>query len=94
MWLAPTRQLFVARLDDTICGTTQIVLPLKYNQAQGHMVELTTNFVAPWARGYGFAKTLLQEVEKKCIKDGYAVINLDVREHMERAISLYESSWL
>ncbi|MEM8833592.1 MAG: GNAT family N-acetyltransferase [Pseudomonadota bacterium] len=88
---APTRQLFVARLDDTICGTTQIVLPPKYNQAQGHMVELTTNFVAPWARGYGLAKTLLQEVEKKCIKDGYAVINLDVREHMERAISLYES---
>ncbi len=88
---APTRQLFVARLDDTICGTTQIVLPPKNNQAQGHIVQLTTNFVAPWARGYGLAKNLLTEVEKKCVEDGYAVINLDVREHMKKAISLYET---
>ncbi|MEM6810866.1 MAG: GNAT family N-acetyltransferase [Pseudomonadota bacterium] len=87
---APTRELFVARLDDTICGTTQVVLPPKYNQAQGHIVELTTNFVAPWARGYGLARTLLEEVEKKCVNDGYAVINLDVRDYMERAIKLYE----
>ena len=88
---APMRELFVARLDGVICGTTQIVLPPKNNEAQGHIIHLTTNFVAPWARGYGLAKMLLQEVEKKAIKDGYAVINLDVRETMERAISLYES---
>ena len=88
---APTRQLFIARLDDTICGTTQIVLPPKNNQAQGHIVELTTNFVAPWARGYGLARNLLEAVEKHCIDEGYAVVNLDVREHMESAINLYES---
>ena len=88
---APTRQLFVARLDGTICGTTQLVLPPKNNEAQGHSVQLTTNFVAPWARGYGLAKMLLEEVEKKSVKDGYAVINLDVRETMEKAITLYKS---
>lgn len=88
---APTRELFVARLDQTICGTTQLVLPPKNNEAQGHMVTLTTNFVAPWARGHGLAKMLLQEVEKKCIKDGYAVINLDVRVTMEDATKLYEN---
>jgi ribosomal protein S18 acetylase RimI-like enzyme len=88
---APTRQLFVARLDGVICGTTQVVLPPKNNEAQGHIVQLTTNFVAPWARGYGLAKMLLQEVEKKAVQDGYAVINLDVRETMDKAISLYES---
>lgn len=88
---APTRQLFVARLDHTICGTTQVVLPPKNNEAQGHMVTLTTQFVAPWARGYSLAKMLLQEVEKKALKDGYAVINLDVRETMKEAINLYES---
>ena len=87
---APTRELFVARLDQTICGTTQLVLPPKNNEAQGHMVTLTTNFVAPWARGHGLAKMLLQEVEKKCIKDGYAVINLDVRVTMEDANKVYE----
>lgn len=88
---APTRQLFVARLDGTICGTTQVVLPPKNNEAQGHIVQLTTNFVAPWARSYGLAKMLLQEVEKKSIKDGYAVINLDVRDTMKEAVSLYQS---
>ena len=87
---APTRQLFVARLDGVICGTTQIVLPPKNNEAQGHSVQLTTNFVAPWARGYGLAKMLLEEVEKHCLNEGYAVINLDVRETMDSAISLYE----
>ena len=88
---APMRELFVARLDDIICGTTQVVLPPKNNEAQGHIVVLTTNFVAPWARGYGLAKKLLEEVELKMVKDGFAVINLDVREGMERAIKLYES---
>ena len=88
---APTRQLFVARLDGTICGTTQVVLPPKNNEAQGHMITLTTQFVAPWARGYGLAKMLLQEVEKKYVQEKYAVINLDVRKTMKEAISLYES---
>ena len=50
---APTRALFVARLDGVICGTTQLMLPPKNNEAQGHIVTMTTNFVAPWARGYG-----------------------------------------
>ena len=37
------------------------------------------------------AKMLLEMVEKQSVKDGYAVVNLDVREHMERPINLYES---
>lgn len=88
---APTRELFVARLDGIICGTTQVVLPPKNNEAQGHMITLTTQFIAPWARGHGLAKMLLDEVEKKAVKDGYAIVNLDVRETMKQAISLYES---
>lgn len=88
---APTRQLFIARLDGVICGTTQLVLPPKNNEAQGHIVQLTTNFVAPWARSYGLAKMLLEEVEKHSRRSGYAVINLDVRETMKEAIKLYET---
>ncbi len=88
---APTRELFVARLDDTICGTCQVILPPKNNEAQGHMVTLTTQFVAPWARSYGLAKMLLEAVEKKAINDGYGVINLDVRSTMTNAIKLYET---
>lgn len=88
---APTRQLFVARLDDTICGTAQLILSPKNNEAQNHMVTLTTNFMAPWARGYGLAKMLLEAVETQSIADGYSVINLDVRETMKQAINLYEN---
>lgn len=89
--IAPTRWLFVARLDGVICGTTQVVLPPSNNEAQGHMVTLTTNFVAPWARGHGLAKMLLDNVEAECRAQGYAVINLDVRETMDTAVALYES---
>lgn len=88
---APTRELFVARLDHVICGTTQLVIPPTNNEAQSHMVQLTTNFVAPWARGHGLAKDLLLNVESWAKEQGYAVINLDVRETMDNAIALYET---
>ncbi|MCB1530279.1 MAG: GNAT family N-acetyltransferase [Rhodospirillales bacterium] len=88
---APTRWLFVARLDNTICGTAQLILPPKNNEAQSHVVHMTTNFIAPWARGYGLAKMLLETVEHSACEAGYAVVNLDVRETMDAAIRLYES---
>ncbi len=81
----------MARLDGVICGTTQLILPPVNNEAQGHMVQMTTNFVAPWARGHGLAKMLLESVEEKSRQEGYAIINLDVRNTMDRAIQLYEA---
>lgn len=88
---APTRWLFVARLDGVICGTTQIIAPPANNEAQAHILQMTTNFVAPWARGHGLAKMLLETVEEAGRSRGFAVINLDVRKTMDRAIALYES---
>jgi ribosomal protein S18 acetylase RimI-like enzyme len=88
---APTRLLFVARLDGVICGTTQLILPPGNNEAQEHMVQMTTNFVAPWARGHGLARLLLENVEQSAKERGYAVINLDVRTTMDKAIALYEA---
>lgn len=87
----PSRLLFVARLDGMICGTCQLLKPPSNNEAQNFTVQLTTNFVAPWARGHGLAKMLLEETEKRAIYEGFSVINLDVRETMEAAINLYES---
>lgn len=87
----PSRILFVARLDGMICGTCQLVKPPPNNEAQSFSLNLTTNFVAPWARGHGLAKKLLAEAEKAALGDGYSVINLDVRETMTRAIETYES---
>ncbi len=87
----PARILFVARLDGVICGTCQLWKPPAHNEAQSHCVQLTTNFVAPWARGHGLAKMLLEQAEKVALEEEFAVINLDVRETHEKAIALYES---
>lgn len=87
----PQRLLFVARLDSVICGTAQLVLPPKNNEAQSFAVQLTTNFIAPWARGYGLAQMLLAKVEESAKGKGFSIINLDVRETQGAAIKLYES---
>jgi ribosomal protein S18 acetylase RimI-like enzyme len=88
----PARMLFVARLDNAICGSCQLVKPPVNNEAQSFAVHLTTNFVAPWARGQGLSKMLLAKAEETALEEGFRVINLDVRETMDRAISLYESA--
>lgn len=87
----PARELFVARMDGVICGTCQLVRPPANNEAQSFALQLTTNFVAPWARGHGLAKMLVVAAEEYAREEGYEVINLDVRETMDRAIKLYES---
>lgn len=87
----PARLLFVARLDDTICGTCQLVLPAHNNQAQAHSAHLTIHFVAPWARGHDLSDKLLDAVEVEAKIQGISVINLDVRATMTHAIKLYES---
>ncbi len=56
--LVPERALFVGRLDGTIAGSAQLVRAARNNEAQAHSAQITTNFVAPWARGQGFAREL------------------------------------
>lgn len=87
----PSRILLVARLDGVICGTCQLVKPPINNEAQAHALQLTTTFVAPWARGHSLATLLLQKAEEVGKAEGFKVINLDVRETMTSAIALYES---
>lgn len=87
----PARILLVSRLDGVICGTCQLWKPPKNNEAQAHIVTLTTNFVAPWARGHGLARMLVEKAEEVALKEEFAVINLEVRETMNRAIEIYES---
>lgn len=88
----PLRILLVARLDGVVCGTAQLMRPPANNEAQSFAVHLTGTFVAPWARGHGLARMLLDMAEDTARGEGFSVINLDVRETMERAIALYESA--
>ena len=90
--LVPGRALFVARLDGTIVGTTQLVLPSSNNEAGAFNATITSFFVAPYARGHGLARGLLDRVESYARREGFKMLSLDVRETQHAAISLYENA--
>ena len=87
----PGRTLFVGRLDGVICGSTQLVRPAPNNEAQSFAAGLTTAFVAPYARGHGLARGLIEAVERLAVEEGFTVLNLDVRESQTAAIQLYRA---
>lgn len=88
----PSRLLFVARQDDVICGSAQLVFPPKNNQAQAMSAHIYSLFLAPWARKTGLASRLLKYIETIAHSDGVDIINIDVRATQESAIQLYEGA--
>lgn len=88
----PQRLLFVARLDNVICGTCQLIRPPVNNEAQRHSAQITALFVSPWARGHGLSQRLLERAESEALSLNHIVINLDVRETQTRAIEIYEAA--
>jgi len=89
--LVPERQLFAARLDGTICGSGQLWLPSRNNEAGARCAQLNTFFLAPWSRGHGLARRLVEAIEDGARAAGMTVVNLDVRETQDAAIRLYEA---
>lgn len=87
----PARKLIVGRLDGAICGTAQITMPPNNNQAQEHAAQLSSIFVAPWARQYGLARMILEHAEEVAREAHFTVLNMDMRETQEAAIALCES---
>ena len=90
--MVPERSLFIGRLDGVVVGSAQLVRPTKNNEAQAMAATLTTNFVVPRARGHGLARLLTATVEEHARRDGFLVLNLDVRATQEAAIALYEAA--
>jgi ribosomal protein S18 acetylase RimI-like enzyme len=90
--LVPERSLFVARLDGTVVGAAQLVRPPRNNEAQAFSAQLMHFFIAPYARGHGLARLLIQRVEDYAAAIGVRVLNLDVRETQESAIHLFEAA--
>ena len=88
--MIPERHLIIARLDKVIAGSCQIVRPPRNNEAQQFSCQLTTFFVAPWARGHGLAQMIVAEAEALAKSQGFLMINLDVRATQERAIQIFE----
>ena len=89
--MIPDRHLIIARLDKVIAGSCQILRPPKNNEAQKFSCQLTTFFVAPWARGHGLARMIVAEAEAFAKSEGFLIINLDVRATQARAIQSFES---
>jgi ribosomal protein S18 acetylase RimI-like enzyme len=88
--LVPERALYVGRLEGVPVGCAQLVRPPRNNEAQAFAAQLMHAFIAPYARGHGLARMLTQRVEEGARALGYQVLNLDVRETQQAAISLYE----
>jgi len=90
--LVPERQLIVGRVDGTIAASLQILKPSPNNQTSNFAASVDNHFVAPWARGYGLAKMLINAAEVEAKEMGLTVLKLNVRANLENAIQLYEAS--
>ncbi|MEX1037000.1 MAG: GNAT family N-acetyltransferase [Sneathiella sp.] len=88
----PVRELYCARLEGRIVGSGQLVKPFPNNEAGGHIAQVATFFIAPYARGYGLAIGLLAVIENSAKEQGFKILEVDVRETQSAAISLLEAS--
>ncbi len=89
--LVPERTLLVGRLDGVIGGSVQLVSPPPQKEAWAFACLIDTHFVAPWARGHGMARALLEHVEAEAREQGFSAMNLSVRETQDAAVNLFES---
>jgi len=85
------RILIVGRLNEAIAGTLQLSLYPPNNEAQKKIINISSHFVAPWARGYGLAKNMIDHAELIAKRNGASCVQLDIRETQEAAIHLFKS---
>jgi len=90
--LVPERELIVGRVDGVISGAAQLLRPSRNNEAQAFAASIMHHFVAPYVRGQGLARLILQRCEDHARALGYHVLNLDVRATQAAAIALYEAA--
>jgi L-amino acid N-acyltransferase YncA len=88
----PVRELYCARLEGRIVGTGQLIKPFSNNEAGAHIAHIATFFIAPYARGHGLAIGLLSVMEQSARRQGFKILEVDVRDTQKAAISLIESS--
>jgi len=85
------RIVVVGRLNNAIAGALQLGLQSPNNEAQKNIATITSHFVAPWARGYGLAKNMIDHAETIAKENSIFCIQLDIRETQEAAIQLFKS---
>ena len=78
-------------MNNDIAGTLQLLQQASNNEAQENIFNIASHFVAPWARGYGLAKAMIDKAENLGKESGANCIQLDVRETQDAAIKLFIS---
>ncbi len=91
MLLVNTNTLLVGRLNGDIAGSLQLYFYPSNNEAQKTIAKIQSHFVAPWARGYGLAKAMIDHAIVKSKANNKNSIQLDIRETQTAAIQLFES---
>ena len=89
--LINNKKLIVGRLSGAIAGTLQITFQTQNNESQKNIAQINAHFVAPWARGYGLAKAMVDYAENTAKENGVKCLQIDIRETQKAAIQLFES---
>ncbi len=89
--LIKTNKLIVGRLNGAIAGTLQLTFKAQNNEAQKNISEIQSHFVAPWARGYGLAKSMIDYAVNTSKENNVKSIQIDIRATQEAAIKLFKS---
>ncbi|MFO0388575.1 MAG: GNAT family N-acetyltransferase [Alphaproteobacteria bacterium] len=90
--VVPERVMFAGRLDGTLAASVQLVKPGLSKETSSFAASIEAHFVAPWARGHGLARILLEAAEREARSQGFSVLRLSVRETQDAAIKLYEEN--
>lgn len=90
--MVPERILFGGRLEGNLVASIQLIKPSRSKETSAFAANLEGHFVAPWARGHGLAKMLLQAAEREAAKQGFSTLLLHVRQTQSKAITLYRES--
>ena len=83
--------LIVGRLNGVIAGTLQLSYEAPNIESRKNIAQIKRHFVAPWARGYGLAKSMIDFSEVKAKEENIKSIQLSVRETQEAAIQLFSN---
>ena len=89
--LIKTNRLIVGRLNGNVAGALQVSFNSPNNEDQKSISKIQSHFVAPWARGYGLAKAIIDKAIVKSKENNKHSIQLDIRETQTAAIQLFES---
>ena len=81
--------LIVGRLNGVIAGTLQLTYEAPNIESRKNIAQIKRHFVAPWARGYGLAKSMIDFSEQKAKEDNVKSIQLSIRETQDAAVQLF-----